>query len=104
MSSDVTKPPQRAAFKPERITVSSREMPAPWVINDIRIGNVSMIPRRWTPRWWRIKLGKLWRKLTWFWPRKPPVIRLISYPTDQAKLEVVKPAAIHSPDDPPRAA
>lgn len=68
--------PQRVAFRPGRVKIPPVEMPATWVINDIRIGNHAQIPRGW--RRVRVWLGRVWRKLTWFWPRKPPVIRLIS--------------------------
>lgn len=75
MSSDVTKRPQRIAFKPERVNLPP-SMPAEWIIQDIRVGNRSQIPHGWARV--RYVLGRVWRKLTWFWPRKPPVIRLIN--------------------------
>jgi hypothetical protein len=80
MSDDITKRPQRVAFRPERVVIPriGDPMPKEWVINDIRIGNRSQIPHGW--RRVRYELGKVWRKLTWFWPRKPPERRLISYP------------------------
>lgn len=75
MSSDITKRPQRVAFKPERVNLSST-MPAEWIIHDIRVGNRSQIPRGWA----RVRdvLRRVWRRVTWFWPRKPPEIRLIN--------------------------
>jgi hypothetical protein len=60
--------PQRVAFRPERVTVTSPPGARDWVINDIKIGNISQISK-----WWHVRL---WRRLTRRF-RRPPIIRLI---------------------------
>lgn len=78
MSDDITKRPQSVAFRPERIMRrNSDDEFKQWTIMDIRVGNVSQIPRTWTWAWWRLGLRKIWRRLTWFWPRKPQIMRLL---------------------------
>ena len=78
MSDDVTKRPETVHFRPTRLHVSPSEPAAiDWIIQDIYVGNVSVIPRRFTWLWWRIGARRAWRRLTWFWPRKPPIRRLI---------------------------
>lgn len=74
------RPPQ-VAYRPERVAIASpSEPPKDWVIEDIKIGNVSQIPRsrilRALLRIGRL-WGRLWRRLTWWLPRKPPKTQLI---------------------------
>ena len=77
MNDDPTQRPQRVAFRPERIQLSSNSRASDWVVNDIRVGNISQIDRRWYVR--------LWRRFTWRWDtllvklrlRKPPTVKLI---------------------------
>lgn len=76
---DETSKPRSVSFRPERVFTSA---PAPanldtWTINDIRIGNVNMFAH--LTRWqrFRMRLGRAWRRVTWWWPRKPPLRRFI---------------------------
>ena len=79
MSDDITKRPQRAAFKPTRLYVSPSGEPRAddWIINDIVVCNVLQIPRRWTWPWWRMGASRIWLRLTWWYPRKRGRVRLI---------------------------
>ena len=63
-------------------TPVSRPGDAGWVINDIKIGNHSQLVGWWwngpIRRWIRLHGLRLWRRLTRWWPRKPPPRRPIS--------------------------
>lgn len=77
MNDDPTQRPQRVAFRPERIQLLLDSRALDWVVNDVLIGNISQIDRRWYVR--------LWRRFTWRWDallvklrlRKPPKKQLI---------------------------
>ncbi len=65
----ITTRPPNVAFRPERVVVPASPA-SDWIINDIRVGNIAQMRTPWYVR--------LWRRLTWFWPRRPPVRRLIN--------------------------
>lgn len=76
-SPPLSRPPS-APFRPERVNISpTTPPPGDWIINDIRIGNVSQISRWWHVRLWNRTIGRLWRRLTRRF-RRPPITRLIN--------------------------